>query len=77
MQRLGLTEPEIDDMVAFLATLTSAQSAAFGKQEMARQRARKNVRPERDTEVAMGRKGNLGDIAPNPTLKNPAEIGLL
>jgi len=77
MQRLGLTEPEIDDMVAFLGTLTSARFAAFGKQEMVRQRARKNVRPERDTEVAMGRKGNLGDLAPNPTRKDPADIGVI
>ena len=77
MQRLGLTEPEIDDMVAFLATLTSARFAAFGKKEMARQRGLKNVRPERDTAVAMGLKGNLGDLAPDPTLRNPATIGVL
>jgi cytochrome c peroxidase len=77
MQRLGLTEPEIDDMVAFLGTLTSERFAAFGKQEMARQRGRKNIRPERDTEVAMGKKGHLGDLAPAPTAKNPAEIGVL
>jgi cytochrome c peroxidase len=77
MQRLGLTEAEIDDVVAFLETLTSPRWAAFGREEMARQRARKNVRPERDTEVAMGRKGDLGDLAPAPTLKNPADIGVL
>jgi len=77
MQRLGLTEPEIDDLVAFLGTLTSTKFADFGKQEMKRQQARKNVRPERDTAVAMGKKGNLGDIAPDPTLKNPADIGVL
>ena len=77
MQRLGLTEPEIDDLVAFLGTLTSDRFAAFGKEEMARQRARKNIRPERDTAAAMGQKGNFGDLAPNPDLKNPAEIGVL
>jgi cytochrome c peroxidase len=77
MQRLGLTEPEIDDMVAFLNTLTDDRFAAFAKQETARQRSKKNVRPERDTDVATGKKGNLGDIAPDPTLKNPAEIGVL
>ncbi|HZR81026.1 MAG TPA: cytochrome c peroxidase [Candidatus Binatia bacterium] len=77
MQRLGLTESEIDDMVAFMATLTSDDVAAFGKQELARQRARKNVRPERDTDVAMGKKGNLGDLAPNPDQKNPADLGAL
>jgi cytochrome c peroxidase len=77
MQRIGLSESEIDDMVAFLETLTSPKLAAFAKQEMAKQRARKSKRPERDTDVALGRKGNLGDLAPNPDLKNPAEIGFL
>jgi cytochrome c peroxidase len=77
MQRLGLTEPEIDDVVAFLATLTSDRFAAFGKEEMARQRAKKSDRPERDTAVAMGKKGNMGDLAPNPDLKDPSEIGVL
>jgi len=77
MQRLGLTEPEIDDMVAFLATLTSERFAAFAKQEMARQRGQKTKRPELDTEAAMGRKGNLGDLAPNPDRKNPAGIGVI
>jgi len=77
MQRLGLTEPEIDDMVAFMESLTSPRFASVAQQEMARQRARKNVRPERDTEAAMGRKGNLGDLAPNPDLKNPAGIGVI
>jgi cytochrome c peroxidase len=77
MQRLGLTEPEIDDMVAFLASLTSDRFAAFGKQEMERQRGQKNKRPERDTAAAMGTKGNFGDLAPNPDLKDPAKIGVL
>lgn len=77
MQRLGLTEPEIDDLVAFMDTLTSRSFAAFGKEEMAKQRAQKNVRPERDTAVAMGKKGNMGDLAPDPDLKDPAEIGVL
>lgn len=77
MQRLGLTEAEIDDMVAFMESLTSDSQAALAKQEMAKMRAKKNVRPERDTEVAMGKKGNMGDLAPDPDLKNPAEIGVL
>jgi cytochrome c peroxidase len=77
MQRLGLSEDEIDDTVAFLATLTSPEFQAFGEQEMATQRSHKDTRPERDTDVAMGRKGNLGDIAPNPDLKNPADLGAL
>jgi len=77
MQRLGLSEEEIDDTVAFLAALTSDRFAAFAKEEMAAQVAKKGVRPERDTEAAMGKKGNLGDLAPNPDLKNPANIGVL
>jgi cytochrome c peroxidase len=77
MQRLGLTESEIDDTVAFLETLTTPRFSAFAKAEMAKQRAQKTKRPERDTDVAMGRKGNLGDLAPNPDKKNPAEIGVL
>ncbi|MEW6271448.1 MAG: cytochrome c peroxidase [Thermodesulfobacteriota bacterium] len=77
MQRLGLTEAEIDDMVAFMESLTGDSQAAFAKEEMARMRAKKNVRPERDTAVAMGKKGNMGDLAPDPDLKNPADIGVL
>jgi cytochrome c peroxidase len=77
MQRLGLTEPEIDDMVAFMATLTSDKLADFGKKEMARQRARKTIRPERDTAVAMGKKGDLGDVAPAPDPAHPAPFGVL
>ncbi|HYH98607.1 cytochrome-c peroxidase [Hyalangium sp.] len=78
MQRLGLTEPEIDDVVAFLFALTDERFAQFNQQELARQRGRKNNRPERDTAVALGKKGHLGDLAPNPDLeqKNPAELGV-
>jgi cytochrome c peroxidase len=78
MQRLGLTEPEIDDLVAFLFALTDQRFDKFNGQELARQRGLKNKRPERDTAVAMGKKGNLGDIAPNPDLdqKNPAGMGV-
>ncbi|MFP2931751.1 cytochrome-c peroxidase [Pyxidicoccus sp. 3LG] len=78
MQRLGLTEPEIDDLVAFMFTLTDERFAKQNTKRLAEQRARKNQRPERDTAVAMGKKGNLGDLAPNPDLseKNPAELGV-
>lgn len=78
MQRLGLTEPEIDDLVAFMFALTADDFSTLEKQELTRQRARKNNRPERDTAAALGKKGNLGDLAPNPNLdiKNPAELGL-
>ncbi len=77
MQRLGLAEAEIDDMVAFMETLTSDRYTALGKQEMARQRGQKGKRPERDVAAATGKKGNLGDLAPNPDLKNPAGIGVI
>jgi cytochrome c peroxidase len=77
MQRLGLSEAEIDDVVRFMETLTSKKLEAFARAEMAKQAARKNVRPERDAATAMGKKGNLGDLAPDPDLKakNPAAIG--
>lgn len=57
MQPLALTEAEIDDVVAFLATLTSAQYEQPGEKELARQRelSRTN-RPERDTARAFGPK---------------------
>ena len=77
MQRLGLTEAEIDDMVSFMGSLTSAKFAAFGKQEMTRQQAKKTVRPERDTAVATGKRGDLGDLAPTPDAAKPAAFGVL
>ena len=57
IQPLALTEPEIDDLVAFLASLTSAQYREQGAKELARQReiARTN-RPQRDTARAFGPK---------------------
>ena len=77
MQRLGLTEPEIDDLVAFLFALTSDDLAPLEKTELARQKARKGTRPERDTDLALGKKGDVGDIGVSPNLdaKNPATLG--
>jgi cytochrome c peroxidase len=62
IQPLSLTENDIDDLVAFLASLTSANYQEQGATELARQRAvsRKN-RPQRDTARAFGPK------APRPT----------
>jgi cytochrome c peroxidase len=77
MQRLGLTEPQIDDVVAFMQSLTSDRFAALAKTETAKQQARKKDRPERDTDVALGRKGHLGDIAPDPNPAKPAAFGVL
>lgn len=78
MQRLGLTDPEIDDVISWMSTLTTDKLAAFGKTEMARMTAMKNKRPQRDVAAAMGKKGDFGDLAPDPDLKvkNPANLGV-
>ncbi|MGZ3426094.1 MAG: cytochrome-c peroxidase [Polyangia bacterium] len=83
IQRLGLSESEIDDLVAFLASLTSDRYAAIGKKELARQRAlSRTKRPERDTAAALGKKaqgaglqGPFGDATPAQTLRDPSTIG--
>ncbi len=77
MQRLGLTEPEIDDLVELMLAMTDDNFTAFGKVERARQAKLKGKRPERDVAAAMGKKPGLGDVAPNPDLakKDPAKIG--
>jgi len=57
IQPLALTEPEIDDLVAFLASLTSPQYKELGEKEYARQLALSKVsRPQRDTARAFGPK---------------------
>src|SRR6266852_1102078 len=57
MQPLALMESEIDDVVAFLASLTSPQYKKVGDQEYARQLAlSKGSRPQRDTARAFGPK---------------------
>jgi len=57
MQPLALSESEIDDVVAFLASLTSPQYKEVGDQEYARQLATSKVnRLQRDTERAFGPK---------------------
>ncbi|HEY1886133.1 MAG TPA: cytochrome c peroxidase [Roseiarcus sp.] len=57
MQPLALTEPEIDDVVAFLASLTSKQYRDLGDREYARQLALSKVsRTQRDTGRAFGPK---------------------
>lgn len=54
---LALTEPEIDDLVAFLVSLTSSQYKERGDKEYARQLAlSKASRPQRDTARAFGPK---------------------
>jgi cytochrome c peroxidase len=57
MQPLALTESQIDDVVAFLATLTSSQYKEQGAAELERQRAlSRTTRPQRDTVRAFGPK---------------------
>src|SRR6266566_697243 len=57
MQPLALTERDIDDVVAFLASLTSADYAEQGRKELARQRElSRTKRPQRDTARAFGPK---------------------
>lgn len=57
IQPLAMTEPEIDDLVAFLASLTSATYSEQAGQEYARQLALSKVsRPQRDTKRAFGPK---------------------
>jgi len=57
MRPLALTETEIDDVVAFLASLTSAQYREQGERELARQREiARTMRPQRDTARAFGPK---------------------
>jgi cytochrome c peroxidase len=57
IQPLALTDPEIDDLVAFLASLTSPQYKEVGDKEYARQLALSRVsRPQRDTTRAFGPK---------------------
>jgi len=54
-QPLALTEPEIDDLVAFMGSLTSPQYKELGDSEYARQLALSKVsRPQRDTARAFG-----------------------
>jgi cytochrome c peroxidase len=57
IQPLALTERDIDDLVAFLVSLTSPEYRNRGIQELARQGAlSKTSRPQRDTKRAFGPK---------------------
>jgi cytochrome c peroxidase len=57
IQPLALTETDIDDVVAFLASLTSDDYKKQGVKELARQRAlSRTQRPQRDTARAFGPK---------------------
>ncbi len=57
IQPLALTERDIDDLVAFMASLTSPEYRNLGIQELERQRAlSRTSRPQRDTKRAFGPK---------------------
>jgi cytochrome c peroxidase len=57
IQPLALTESDIDDLVAFMASLTSPNYKEQGATELARQRAiAKTTRPQRDIARAFGPK---------------------
>ena len=57
IQPLALTEDDIDDLVAFLASLTSGDYRQRAVKELARQRAlSRTTRPQRDTARAFGPK---------------------
>jgi cytochrome c peroxidase len=57
IQPLALTEGDIDDLVAFLASLTSPDYKELGARELERQRAlSRTSRPQRDTKRAFGPK---------------------
>jgi cytochrome c peroxidase len=57
IQPLALTEPEIDDLAAFLASLTSPEYKELAAREWERQRALSRTdRPQRDTKRAFGPK---------------------
>jgi cytochrome c peroxidase len=66
IQPLALSEGDIDDLVAFLTSLTSADYKAVGVTELARQRElSRTSRPQRDTARAFGPK------PPRPTPPRP------
>ena len=57
IEPLALTEGDIDDLVAFLASLTSSDYRDQGAAELARQRElARSSRPQRDTTRAFGPK---------------------
>jgi cytochrome c peroxidase len=71
MLPLGLSETEIDDVVAFLASLTSSAYHDLGVKELERQRALwRTTRPQRDTARAFAPKPvqpkPLRDCSPKP-----------
>ncbi len=76
IQRLGLSESEIEDLIAFLESLTSDQFSARERPRFYYQRkAAQRRRPERDPDAATGRRGDRGDALPAPVDRSPATLG--
>jgi cytochrome c peroxidase len=72
IQPLALSERDIDDLVAFMASLTSPEYREQGLRELARQRAISRInRPERDTAKAFAPKPPLPEM-PKIFLTPPA-----
>jgi len=64
IQPLALTEEDIDDVVPFLASLTSPEYDDQGVKELARQRAISRMkRPQRDSARAFGPKPSQVETA--------------
>ena len=81
---LGLPNPKIDDLVAFLATLTSPEYAAAAQEEYQAQFKRSRTdRPQRDTAAAMGLRAATvrasralsATSGPTQNAENPALLG--
>jgi cytochrome c peroxidase len=83
---LGLSEAQLDDLTAFLLSLTSEEYMPRAKKEFQRQRKlSRTKRPQRDTKAAMALKGRegpgfggpFGDIGPGQKYmdENPALLG--
>lgn len=71
IQPLALSEQEIDDVVAFLASLTSADYKEIGDKEYARQHALSRTnRSQRDTTRAFGPKPTQPKPPPLPSLNH-------
>jgi cytochrome c peroxidase len=65
IQPLALAEEDIDDLVAFMASLTSPDYKQAGIKELARQRElSRTIRPQRDTARAFGPKPNQPEPPP-------------
>lgn len=76
IQRLGLKEEEIDDLVELMNAFTSDRFKLQADAELQRQRTfRRGPRQTRDNDAVAGKKGHRGDTIPDPGKKDPALIG--